>query len=101
MMQGDSYNLGFTVLNNAKVPVTPNDIQDMEITIGHIRKTYRNAQITFYEGRWMFPISQKETFGYWPKATKAQVRILWKNGVVEGKPIHGIRINESTSKEVL
>jgi hypothetical protein len=101
MMQGDSYNLGFTVLNNAKVPVTPNDIQDMEITIGHIRKTYRNAQITFYEGRWMFPISQKETFGYWPKATKAQIRILWKNGVVEGKPIHGIRINESTSKEVL
>jgi hypothetical protein len=49
----------------------------------------------------MFPISQKETFGYWPKATKAQIRILWKNGVVEGKPIHGIRINESTSKEVL
>ena len=101
MMQGDSYNLGFTVLNNAKVPVTPNDILDMEITIGHIRKTYRNAQITFYEGKWMFPLSQKETFGYWPKNTKAQIRILWANGVVEGKPIPGVRIYESTSKEVL
>ena len=73
MMQGDSYNLGFTVLNNAKVPVTPNDIQDMEITIGHIRKTYRNAQI----------------------------RILWANGVIEGQKIHGVRFEESTSKEVL
>ena len=32
---------------------------------------------------------------------KAQIRILWANGIVEGKPIYGVRINESTSKEVL
>lgn len=101
MMQGDSYSLGFTVLNNAKAIVTPKDILDMEITIGHIRKTYRNAQITFDGRRWLFPITQNETFGYWPKATKAQIRILWANGTVEGKPIHGVRINESISKEVL
>ena len=101
MMQGDSYNLGFTVLNNAGVPVTPNDIQDMEITIGHISKTYRNAQIIYIDGKWLFPLSQNETFGYWPKATKAQIRILWANGILEGKPIHGVRVNESLSKEVL
>lgn len=101
MMQGDSYNLGFTVLNNAKVPVTPDDIKDMEITIGHLRKTYRNAQITYCDGRWMFPLNQDETFGYWPKAVNAQIRILWSNGVIEGKKIHGLRINESISKEVL
>jgi hypothetical protein len=101
MMQGDSYNLGFTVLNNAHGIVTPDDIQDMEITIGHIRKTYRNSQITYANGKWLFPLTQKETFGYWPKAIKAQIRILWANGIVEGKPIYGVRINESTSKEVL
>lgn len=101
MMQGDSYRLGFTVLNNAKSVVTPSDIKDMEITIGHIRKTYRNAQIVFKEGKWLFPISQEESFGYWPKAVKAQIRIMWANGIVEGKPIHGVRINESISKEVL
>lgn len=101
MMQGDSYQLGFTVLNNAKSVVTPTDIQDMEITIGHISKTYRNAQIVYSDGKWLFPLSQKETFGYWPKAAKAQIRILWANGILEGKPIHGIRINESLSKEVL
>lgn len=100
-MQGDSYNLGFTVMNNAGTVVTPNDIMDLEITIGHIRKTYSNAQITFYDGKWMFPLSQKETFGYWPKATKAQIRIMWANGVVEGKIITGLRMNESISKEVL
>lgn len=101
MMQGDSYNLGFTVLNNAKVPVTPDDIKDMEITIGHLRKTYRNSQIMFHNNRWLFPLSQEETFEYWPKAVKAQCRILWANGIIEGKPIHGVRINESISKEVL
>lgn len=101
MMQGDSYNLGFRVLNNAKNVVTPIDIQDMEITIGHIRKTYRNAQITFDGSRWLFPISQSETFGYWPKVVDAQIRILWANGTLEGKKIHGVRIVESLSKEVL
>lgn len=101
MMQGDSYNLGLTVLNNAGSVVTPNDIQDMEITIGHIRKTYRNAQISYSNGKWLVPLTQEETFGYWPKSIKSQIRILWADGSIEGKPIHGIRIGESTSKEAL
>lgn len=101
MMQGDSYNLGFTVLNNAKSAVTPDDIQDMEITIGHIRKTFRNSQLTYENGKWLFPLTQKETFELWPKAIKAQIRILWADGIIEGKPIYGVRIHESLSKEVL
>ena len=101
MMQGDSYNLGFTVLNNAGEVVTPNEISDMEITIGHLSKTYRKAELFFKDGRWMFPLTQKETFGYWPKAVKTQIRIMWANGVIEGKDIHGVRIHESISKEEL
>jgi hypothetical protein len=101
MMQGDSYSIGFTVLNNARVPVTPEDIDDVEITIGHLRKTYRNAQVAFYDDKWMFPLTQKESFGYFPKSTRANIRIRWKNGVVEGKEIHGVNVRESLSKEVL
>lgn len=101
MMQGDSYNLGIRVLNNAGNPVTPEDIEDLEITIGNIRKTYLNAQLTFTDGVWMFPLSQKETFGCLPTAPKAQVRVKWANGVIEGKPLYGVRIDESISKEVL
>lgn len=101
MMQGDAYNLGFTVLNNAGQPVTPDDIQDMEITLGSIRKTYRGAGITYVDGRWLVNLSQSETFGCWPAAMKSQIRILWRNGVIEGKPIHGVRMDESLSKEVL
>jgi hypothetical protein len=101
MMQGDSYNLGFSVLNNAGQPITPDDINDMEITIGPIRKTYRGAGVSFNEGKWMISLSQQETFGVWPASVKAQIRVMWKNGVIEGKPIHGLRMTESISKEVL
>ena len=101
MMQGDSYNLGINILNNAGQPVTPNDIKDVEITIGNLRKTYLNAQVTYHDGVWIFPLSQEETFRYWPASVKAQVRVVWANGVIEGKPLYGIRINESISKEVL
>lgn len=101
MMQGDAYNLGIQILNNAGSPVTPEDIQDLEITIGHLRKTYRESQVTYYEGMWLFPFSQKETFGFRPDAVKAQVRVFWANGVIEGQPIYGVRIDESISREVL
>lgn len=101
MMQGDSYNLGINILNNAGQPVTPDDIKDVEITIGNLRKTYLNAQVTYSDGVWLFPLSQEETFRYWPASVKAQVRVVWANGVIEGKPLYGIRINESISKEVL
>ena len=100
-MQGDAYNLGISILNNAGNPVTPDDIRDIEITIGNLRKTYLNAQITFYEGMWMFPLSQSESFKFTPGPVKAQVRVAWKNGVVEGKPLYGVRMDESLSKEVL
>ena len=101
IMQGDSYKLGFTVLNNGGSVVTPDEIIDMEITIGHLKKTYGRSELTYSDGMWMFPFSQKETMSYWPKSVNAQIRIKWANGVVEGKPIYGIRVNEGSSKEVL
>lgn len=101
MMQGDSYNLGIRILNNAGNPVTPDDIRDLEITIGQLRKTYLGAQLTFSDGLWLFPLSQQETFRFFPSAQKAQVRLLWANGVLEGKDAPSVRVNESNSKEVL
>ena len=101
MMQGDSYNLGFTVRNNSGSIITPDDIFDIEITIGHLSKTYKTGQLLFRDNKWLFPFSQKETFGYWPKSIKAQIRVVWTNDVIEGKPIYGVRVNESISKEVL
>lgn len=101
MMQGDSYDLGIRILNNAGNPVTEADVEDLEITVGSLRKTYRQAQLRFYEGMWLFPVSQQESFESLPAPLKAQVRVKWKNGVVEGAPLYGVRILESISKEVL
>lgn len=101
MMQGDSYNLGIRIENNAGMPVTPADVIDVEITIGHLKKKYSDAALSFRDGIWMFPLSQSETFGCLPAAPKAQVRVKWANGVIEGKPLYGVRIEESISKEVL
>lgn len=101
MMQGDSYSLGIVILNNAGSHVTPADVRDVEITIGHLIKSYRNAELTFSDGVWLFPISQEESFSMWPTNVKAQVRVAWAGGAVEGKPIYGIRNDESLSKEVL
>ena len=101
MMQGDACNLGIRILNNAGNPITPQDISELEITLGHLRKTASGSQLFFYDGIWFFPITQRESASLHPAPIKAQVRVLWKNGVLEGKPIYGLRIQESISKEVL
>ena len=101
MMQGDAYKLGFRINNNAGNPITPADITDLEITIGSLSKTYRKNQLLYESGLWMFPLTQDETFSYVPAAAKSQVRVLWVNGVLEGKPVYGVRVDESISKEVL
>lgn len=101
MLQGDSYYLGIRILNNAGNPVAPEDVSDVEITVGHLAKTYRRAEILYRDGVWLFPLSQEESFGFYPAPVKAQVRVVWAGGIVEGKPLYGVRIHESISKEVL
>lgn len=101
MMQGDACSLGIQILNNAGNPVTPEAISDLEITLGPLRKTYKGAQLRYQDGLWLFPLSQQETFSCWPAPARGQVRVSWPNGVVEGKPLLGVRFTESISKEVL
>lgn len=100
MMQGDAYYLAIRLLNNVGNNITPSDVTDVELTIGHLTKTYRKQEVQFRDGQWLFPLSQEETQDFWPTNIKAQVRVLWNNGVIEGQPIYGIQIQESISKEV-
>ena len=101
MMQGDSYWYGIRIRNNAKNPVTPNDVKDIEITIGNLRKTYLNLEVRYSYGLWLFFLSQKNTFGFYPGFIKVQVRVYWKNGAIEGHDVYGFRIKEHTRKELL
>ena len=101
MMQGDSYELGIRICNNAGSPVTEADIEDVEITIGNLIKSYSRSQIRHANGLWLFPLSQSESFSCRAAALPAQVRVKWRGGVIEGKPLYGVRLQESISKEVL
>lgn len=101
MMQGDGYNIGIALLNNAGEPITPTDVDDVEITIGWDSKRYSLGQLMFSNGLWLYPISQGESFEQRPGKASAQARIKWKNGFVEGQPIQGANFAESRSKEVL
>lgn len=101
MMQGDSYGLKIEILNADGVAVTPDDISDVEITVGFIRKTYARGEIIYSDGLWIIPLTQEETFKLPAARVKAQVRVVWSDGFVEGASLDEIRIHESISKVVL
>ena len=101
MMQGDSYGLTIDILNADGEAVTPDDVSDVEVTIGYLGKTYASGEITYSDGKWIFPLTQEETFKFPAARVKAQVRVVWTNGNVEGTVLDPINVRESMSKEVL
>lgn len=101
MMQGNACYLGISILNSAGAAVEPVDVQDVEITIGNLKKTYLREELSYSGGLWLFPLSQGETFAQRPGNVRAQVRVAWANGVVEGCVLPGVYLDESISKEVL
>lgn len=106
MMQGDSYGIEIDIRDNSGNVVTPSDISDVEITVGPYRKTYRKGEVFFVDNgdgspKWVFPLSQKETFKLRMSRVNVQIRVEWANGEVEGYTVGQILISESRSKEVL
>lgn len=101
MMQGDSYGIPIEITKEDGTVVTSSDVSDVEITIGSIKKSMKKGSVSFSDGMFVFPITQSETFSLIPSAVKAQVRVVWSNGDVEGVDLGEIRVKESMSKEVL
>ena len=101
MMQGDSYGIKIDVLDSAGAAVTESDVTEVEIAIGSLIKTYSRGEVKFSDGQWIFPLSQKESFKLPATNVKAQVRVVLKNGAVEGASLGDIRVHESISKVVL
>ena len=101
MMQGDSYGLRIEIKNESDEAVTPDDVTDVEITVGFFRKTLAKGEVLYSDGVWIFPISQEESFKLPSTRIKAQVRVAWNNGGIEGTSLDDIRVKESLSKVVL
>ena len=101
MMQGDSFGLKIEVLKESDEAVTLSEVSDVEITVGFLRKTYAKGEVLYSDGIWVFPITQEESFKSPATRVKAQVRVVWKDGSVEGASLGEIRVHESISKVVL
>lgn len=101
MMQGDSYNLGVEVLDDTGAVVLPEAIEDMEIAIGNLKKTYKDGEVKYGEGVWLFPLTQEESFALPAGKLYGQVRIKWASGEVNGCKLDVPRLDESRSREVL
>ena len=101
MMQGDSYGLRIEIKNESEEAVTLSEVSDVEITVGFLRKTYAKGEVLYSDGIWVFPITQEESFKLPATRVKAQVRVVWKDGSVEGASLGEIRVHESISKVVL
>lgn len=101
IMQGDSYKLAIEILDEAGKPVSSADVNDVEIVLGNMVKSYTKGEIEAGDGVWLFPISQEESLHLMPSKPNAQVRIKWSSGDVDGVKLDVSSVLESFSKEVL
>lgn len=100
IMQGDAYGIPMTIkLNGAAI--SPEDVEDVEITLGNTPKHYLGGGVTFDNGAWAYQLGQLESFRLRDQAD-VQVRVKLLDGTtVIGKKLHAVNIEESKSKEVL
>ena len=103
MMQGDCYGIPVELKQADGTVVLDTDVLDVEITIGHLSKTFAKKQVVYDTNnqKWVFPITQDESFKFPASTVKGQVRVVWPGGIVEGHPLGYIDVEESQSKEVL
>lgn len=59
IQQGDQYYIPVTITQDG-VAVTPSDISDVRIKIGHIMKTYEDGEVTYDDTRmvWLYPMTE-------------------------------------------
>lgn len=101
MMQGDSYGLIIGVRTAGGGGINVSDVKEIEFMLGRIRKLYSGGDITLSETEMVVHLSQEETFSLRSAPIKAQVRVSWVNGDIEGHSLGYINVSESISKEVL
>lgn len=100
IMQGDAYSIPVTIKAADGTAIDNTMAETVEVMIGFIRKTYP-GEITFYDGRWLFPLTQEETMKLDEHTKSVQVRVKFVGGDVVGAKCGPISIDDSRSKEVL
>lgn len=65
MMQGDAYGIPITIKTNNDTVLSDEDVIDVEVVIGKLRKSFAEGDISYDPDtqRFIFPLSQEESFG--------------------------------------
>ena len=82
IMQGDSYQKPFTLRTLDGTLITPEMVTALVLSIGNLSRQYP-GDITYADGKWLFPLSQAQTFGM-KGMLPVQARVLFKDGSVFG-----------------
>lgn len=112
--QGDQYSIPFPILLDRYIVTSdfidsekPENSGDIEITVGDLRKTFKNNEIKFNTITYTFdfPLTQEETFELYPgMRLRSQVRVKFRKYGDENNFIYSydgpdIVVIESMSKE--
>lgn len=100
--QGDQYRIPLEFKNQNGENLTTEDVKDIEVIIGNIRKTLLDGGVGFDSESEVFyiHIMQEETFTM-SGIVKITARILFANGDVVGVNLGSINFNNTNSKAVL
>lgn len=82
IMQGDSYQKPFTLRTLDGTLITPEMVTVLVLSIGNLSRQYP-GDITYADGKWLFPLSQAQTFGM-KGMLPVQARVLFQDGSVFG-----------------
>ena len=100
IMQGDSYDIAITLTDDAGEIITEAAVEDVVITVGSLSKSYSDGAVTYSDGKWIFPLEQRETFcmrGNLP----FEVRVKFNSGEVVGAELTALTAKCSINKEML
>ncbi len=100
IMQGDQYDIRFTISDTDGNEITEADVSAVEFVVGCIKKKYP-GDIKYRDNWWMFLLTQEDSMKLEYRIQHAQVRVKFKSGEVIGKQIGPLKVLESVSKEVL
>ena len=106
IMKGDQYPIPFRIVykdssTGSIVNATPEMVDNLEICIGHLTKSFPDVCYDDYKERWYFPLTQEESFALAERRVKVQVRVLLSTGEVVGKFVGELVVIDSMSREVL
>lgn len=99
IMQGDSYRIPLSILIDG-LPMTPDNILEIEVIFSNLRKTYTKGGI-IYDNGFFIVLSQKDTLNLIPGLSELEARVKLSTEEVYGAKVGQVTIIDGASREVL